>query len=166
LIWKRRPHERLCILPHNRMRSKWQHGHHAATAGHENGEAYLLPRSCLRGSSGSASRWPLQEMSAISRKTLTALRSCCKRSSEKTRTLTAWCMASQAFRSAPLVELEVIFEVAGWRLRGRNPPRTNARRGRGRFSVEVKTSLKIRIHRRHYGNYNSRNSTNEVGADS
>src|SRR6266545_6835078 len=40
-------------------------------------------------------------MSAISRKSLTPLRSCCKTSSEKTRTRAAWCMASQAFRSAP-----------------------------------------------------------------
>jgi enamine deaminase RidA (YjgF/YER057c/UK114 family) len=39
--------------------------------------------------------------SAISRKSLTPLRSCCKTSSEKTRALAAWCMASQAFRSAP-----------------------------------------------------------------
>ena len=30
-----------------------------------------------------------------------ALRSCCRTSSEKTRALAAWCMASQAFRSAP-----------------------------------------------------------------
>ena len=34
----------------------------------------------------------------ISRKSLTPLRSCCKTFSEKTRTLAAWCMASQAFR--------------------------------------------------------------------
>src|SRR6266516_3474978 len=40
-------------------------------------------------------------MSAISRKSLTPLRSCCKTSSEKTRALAAWYMASQAFRSAP-----------------------------------------------------------------
>src|SRR6266850_6940492 len=40
-------------------------------------------------------------MSAISRKSLTPLLSCCKTSSEKTRALAAWCMASQAFRSAP-----------------------------------------------------------------
>src|SRR3989454_11339839 len=40
-------------------------------------------------------------MSAISRKSPTPLRSCCKTSSEKTRTLAVWCMASQAFRSAP-----------------------------------------------------------------
>src|SRR3989442_4620127 len=40
-------------------------------------------------------------MSATSRKSLTPLRSCCKPSSEKTRALAAWCMASQAFRSAP-----------------------------------------------------------------
>src|SRR5260370_10170375 len=40
-------------------------------------------------------------MSAISRKSLTPLQSCCKRFSEKKRTLVAWCMASQAFRSAP-----------------------------------------------------------------
>src|SRR5947209_13485162 len=40
-------------------------------------------------------------MSAISRKSLTPLRSCCKTSSEKTRALAAWCMASQAFRWAP-----------------------------------------------------------------
>src|SRR5437763_11150663 len=40
-------------------------------------------------------------MSAISRKSLTPLRSCCKTSSEKTRARPAWCMASQAFRSAP-----------------------------------------------------------------
>ena len=30
-----------------------------------------------------------------------ALRSCCKTCSDKTRVLAAWCMASQAFRSAP-----------------------------------------------------------------
>src|SRR5881628_1942175 len=40
-------------------------------------------------------------MSAICRKSLTPLRSCCKTSSEKTRALAAWYMASQAFRSAP-----------------------------------------------------------------
>src|SRR5260370_30291533 len=40
-------------------------------------------------------------MSAISRKSMTPLQSCCKTSSEKTRALAAWCMASQAFRSAP-----------------------------------------------------------------
>src|SRR5215831_19024417 len=40
-------------------------------------------------------------MFAISRKSLTLLRSCCKTSSEKTRVLAAWCMGSQAFRSAP-----------------------------------------------------------------
>src|SRR6267378_7532800 len=39
-------------------------------------------------------------MSAISRKSLTPLRSCCKTSSEKIRAPAAWCMASQAFRSA------------------------------------------------------------------
>jgi len=54
-----------------------------------------------RESSGSACRWPLREMSAISRKSLTPLRSCCRTSSERTRALAAWCMASQAFRSAP-----------------------------------------------------------------
>src|SRR5713226_7053675 len=40
-------------------------------------------------------------MSAISRKSLTPLLSCCKRFSERKRTLAAWCTASQAFRSAP-----------------------------------------------------------------
>jgi len=30
-----------------------------------------------------------------------ALRSCCETSSERTRVLVAWCMESQAFRSAP-----------------------------------------------------------------
>jgi enamine deaminase RidA (YjgF/YER057c/UK114 family) len=40
-------------------------------------------------------------MFATSRKWLTALRSCCRRSSEKTRTQAAWCMALQVFRSAP-----------------------------------------------------------------
>ena len=40
-------------------------------------------------------------MSAISRKSPTPRPSCCKTSSEKTRTLAAWCMAWQAFRSAP-----------------------------------------------------------------
>src|SRR6266702_4320543 len=40
-------------------------------------------------------------MCAIRRKSLTPLRSCCKTSSEKTRALAAWCMASQAFRWAP-----------------------------------------------------------------
>src|SRR5882672_2993047 len=39
-------------------------------------------------------------MSAINRRSLTPLPSCCKTSSEKTRALAAWCMASQAFRSA------------------------------------------------------------------
>ena len=34
-------------------------------------------------------------------KLLTALRSCCKTFSEKTRTLAGWCMASQVFRLAP-----------------------------------------------------------------
>ena len=53
-----------------------------------------------RGSSGSACPSPLREMSAINRRSLTPLRSCCKTSSEKTRALAAWCMASQAFRSA------------------------------------------------------------------
>src|SRR4051794_29669111 len=40
-------------------------------------------------------------MSAISRKSLTPLRSCCRTSSERTRAPAAWCMASQAFRLAP-----------------------------------------------------------------
>src|SRR5437879_5540223 len=40
-------------------------------------------------------------MSAISRKSRTPLRSCCKTSSEKTRALVAWWLASPAFRSAP-----------------------------------------------------------------
>src|SRR5437660_9918934 len=39
-------------------------------------------------------------VSAISRKSLTPLQSCCKRFSEKKRTLAAWCTASPAFRSA------------------------------------------------------------------
>src|SRR5882762_2620471 len=39
-------------------------------------------------------------MSAINRKSLTVLRSCCKTSSEKTRTRPAWCMALPVFRSA------------------------------------------------------------------
>ena len=39
-------------------------------------------------------------MSAIIRRSLTALRSYCKTCSEKTRTRAAWCMASQACRSA------------------------------------------------------------------
>src|SRR5256886_10835618 len=39
-------------------------------------------------------------MSAINRRSLMPLPSCCKTSSEKTRALAAWCMASQAFRSA------------------------------------------------------------------
>ena len=38
---------------------------------------------------------------AISRKSLTPLRSCCKASSETTRALAAWFMASQAFRWEP-----------------------------------------------------------------
>src|SRR6185437_7074342 len=46
-------------------------------------------------------RWPLREMSAITRKSLMALRSCCRTSSEKPRILAVWHMASQAFRSAP-----------------------------------------------------------------
>ena len=54
----------------------------------------------VTGLSGSACRWPLPEISAISRKSLMPLRSCCKTSSEKTRALAAWCMASQAFHSA------------------------------------------------------------------
>src|SRR5882724_6999385 len=40
-------------------------------------------------------------MSAISRKSLTPLQSCCKRFSEKKRALAAWYTASQAFPSAP-----------------------------------------------------------------
>src|SRR6266853_3285384 len=40
-------------------------------------------------------------MSAISRKSLTPLQSCCKRFSEKKRALAAWCTASPAFPSAP-----------------------------------------------------------------
>src|SRR3954466_12143878 len=40
-------------------------------------------------------------MSAISRKSLTPLRSCWRPSSERTRAPAAWCMASQAFRWAP-----------------------------------------------------------------
>ena len=47
----------------------------------------------LRGSSGSACWWPLREMSAISRKSLTALQSCCRTFSEKTKTLADWCTA-------------------------------------------------------------------------
>ena len=45
-------------------------------------------------------QWPLQETSANSRKSPTALRSCYKTSSEKARILPAWCMVSQAFRWA------------------------------------------------------------------
>ena len=45
-------------------------------------------------------KWPLREMSAISRKSQTPLQSCCRMSSEKTETLAAWCTESQAFRSA------------------------------------------------------------------
>jgi enamine deaminase RidA (YjgF/YER057c/UK114 family) len=40
----------------------------------------------------------LRETSASCRNLLTALRSCCKTCSEKTRTLAGWCMAWQAFR--------------------------------------------------------------------
>src|SRR5258708_36661185 len=40
-------------------------------------------------------------MSAISRKSLTPLQSCCKRFSEKKRALAVLCMASPAFPSAP-----------------------------------------------------------------
>src|SRR5258708_18329931 len=40
-------------------------------------------------------------MSAISRKSLSPLQSCCKRFSEKKRALAAWCTASPAFPSAP-----------------------------------------------------------------
>src|SRR3984957_8524174 len=40
-------------------------------------------------------------MFTISRKWLTLLRSCCKASSERTKTQVAWCMALQAFRSVP-----------------------------------------------------------------
>jgi hypothetical protein len=47
----------------------------------------------LRGSSGSACWWPLREMSGSSRKSLTALQSCCKMFSEKTKTLADWCTA-------------------------------------------------------------------------
>src|SRR6266436_4518048 len=39
-------------------------------------------------------------MSAISRKSLTPPRTCCKTFSARTRVRAAWCMASQAFRSA------------------------------------------------------------------
>jgi enamine deaminase RidA (YjgF/YER057c/UK114 family) len=42
---------------------------------------------------------PLREMSAISRRWLTALPSCCKASSEKTRILAAWFMAWPVSRS-------------------------------------------------------------------
>jgi enamine deaminase RidA (YjgF/YER057c/UK114 family) len=65
------------------------------------------------GSSGSACRWPLREMSAISLKSLTPLRSCCKTCSDKIKSP---CRLVHAFASLPLgtsVELEIIFEVAG-----------------------------------------------------
>ena len=39
------------------------------------------------------SQWPLREMSASSRKSLTALQSCCRTFSEKTKTLAGWCTA-------------------------------------------------------------------------
>jgi hypothetical protein len=56
----------------------------------------------MRGESGPAgAEWPLREMSANSRKSRTLLRSCCETYSERTRVLVAWCMESQAFRSAP-----------------------------------------------------------------
>jgi len=55
-----------------------------------------------RGSSGWACQWRLRGTSAISQKLLTALRSCCKTYSEKTRTPLAWCMGSPAFRLGPL----------------------------------------------------------------
>ena len=45
--------------------------------------------------------WLRWEMSASIRELPTALRSCCRTSSEQTRTQAAWCMASQALRSAP-----------------------------------------------------------------
>ena len=47
---------------------------------------------------GLACRWPLREMSASCRNSRTAPRSCCKTSSEKTRTLAAWFTALRASR--------------------------------------------------------------------
>ena len=51
----------------------------------------------LRGLSGSACWWPLREMSGNSRKSLTALQSCCRTSLEKTRILLGSSTALQVF---------------------------------------------------------------------
>ena len=51
-------------------------------------------------------------MSAISRKSLTLLRSCCKTSSEKTRILAALVYGVASLPLGTPVELEVIFEVS------------------------------------------------------
>src|SRR6476646_6117450 len=73
-------------------------------------------------------------MYAISRKSLTPRRSCCKTSAEKTRALAVWYMASQVFRSAPLLSWK---SFSSWRgKRGsvmQGPTQRNAQRGRGHF---------------------------------
>src|SRR5882672_9839897 len=67
-------------------------------------------------------------MSAINRRSLTPLPSCCKTSSEKTRALAAWCMASQAFRSACRSSLKSFsrcrrhIEHDGGKINGGEPP--------------------------------------------
>jgi enamine deaminase RidA (YjgF/YER057c/UK114 family) len=61
---------------------------------------------------GSACRWPLQEMPANSRKSLTALRSCCKVSfgNDKNPSRLVYGVASLPLGTP--VELEFIFEVS------------------------------------------------------
>ena len=66
----------------------------------------------LLGSSGSACRLQLREMFAIIPESLTPLPSCCKTSSEKTRTLAVGCTASQAFRSTCRSNWMSFFEVS------------------------------------------------------
>jgi hypothetical protein len=82
--------------------SMWKRGARQPTSLNVLGVArqHLGSLDKVTGLSGSACRWPLPETSAISRKSLMPLRSCCKTSSEKTRALAAWCMASHALHSA------------------------------------------------------------------
>jgi hypothetical protein len=66
------------------------------------------------------------------------------------------------------VELKVIFELAG-SLEAPDagePAAQNAHVDDGRFSAGIATSVKVRLQRRHHGNYKNRNRTNESGTDS
>jgi len=66
-----------------------------------------------RGSFGWACRWRRRAMSAISRKSPTPLRTCCRTYSDARRTLAALVYGVASLPLGTPVELEIIFEVAG-----------------------------------------------------